>query len=209
MEPRSRSPLVICALAGIAGCSKREYKMPAGSMIPTLEPGSSISVDRSVKSPTRGEVWAYKDPESGKPFAKRLVAGPGDRVESRGGAIVINGKPLPACVIGRYQYTDGATKHEGDLVLERSEAAGYLTFQETLGVKDPAGPWEVKPGEWFAVGDNRRNSNDSRFWNGGQGGGVPLVRLLGRVELRPVALPAGAEGLATDFARCKSELGVL
>jgi signal peptidase I len=200
--------LLLAGPLALGGCDKRRFKMPSGSMLPSLAAGTSFVADRSVKRPTRGEVWVFEFPENREQnFAKRLVAGPGDRVEVRGGKLQVNGKPLPTCVVGRWSPPGEGPGHDGELVLEKLDAGAYLTFREDQS-RDPAGPWEVKVGEWFAVGDNRNNSHDSRSWNGGLGGGVPQAMLLGRVEMPPLALPAGAEGLAAGFAKCQAELGV-
>ena len=141
-------------------------------------------------------------------FAKRLVAGPGDTIEERAGRLVVNGKPLPACLVGRYAVTDGDRTSSGDLVLEKSEAGAYLIFDASGGAAAPGGPWQMGANEWFVVGDNRRNSHDSRSWNDGRGRGLPEPMLVGRVEMPPLALPVGGEGLAPGLSKCKAELGV-
>jgi signal peptidase I len=201
---------VLLAATGLAatGCARKRFKMPSGSMLPSFPIGAYFSADTSVKQPRRGEVWAFQNPDDrDQNFAKRLVAGPGDRVEVRGGKLVVNGKPLPSCAVGRWSYAEGTDRHEGELVLEKLEAGAYLTFEEP-SAHAMTGPWEVKVGEWFAVGDNRSNSHDSRSWNGGLGGGVAKELLIGRVDPEPPVLPPGAEGLAAGFAKCKAELGV-
>lgn len=210
MKPHPR--LAVAALAllvlGSTGCDKKRYKMPAGSMLPSLAAGTSFVADRSVKRPVRGEVWVFEFPENREQtFVKRLIAGPGDRVELRSGKLHLNGKPVPACSVGRWSLPGEGPGHEGELWLEKLDAGAYLVFREDRSA-GTTGTWEVKVTEWFAVGDNRNNSHDSRTWQAGVGGGVPQTMLLGRVEMPPLALPAGAEGLGAGFGKCKAELGV-
>jgi signal peptidase I len=197
---------VLCAvmLLGLSACSKRRYKMPSGSMWPSIPVGETVTADTSIKTPARGDVFVFKLPEHPEQsFVKRIVALPGDRVETKGRTLLVNGKAVPSCVVGPFAFQSEGARHEGDLVLE---GAGYLVFHEKESLSSD-GAWTVGEGQFWAMGDNRNNSHDSRMWFGGNGGGVPSALIEGKVATTKAALPAGADALAPGFEKCKKELG--
>lgn len=209
-HPAARPLAAACLIAiAAAGCSKRSFRISAGSMLPAFAPGMEVSADTRAKTPARGEVWVFRFPENPKQeFVKRVVGLPGDRIEMSRGALVVNGKPVPSCAVGAYTYVEEGQPHPGRLVLEKVDAAAYLTFLEDLPELGAQGPWTAAGGELFMVGDNRLNSHDSRTWRAGLGGGLPEDMLIGRVDPPPLGLPRGAEGLGEAFAKCKVSLGV-
>lgn len=176
------------------------FKIPSGSMIPTLQVGDHIFVAKYVYGaaipwtnkrvlarmpPSRADVIVFAFPERPEQdFIKRVVAIPGDRLEARGSHPWINGWEVPHCYVGVYAYNELDTllgKHEGDLFVEYLEDQTYLTlYDRTTPAQDYQGPYTVKPGEVWVMGDNRNNSHDSRMWFGGQGGGVPFGNIRGR-----------------------------
>jgi signal peptidase I len=201
--------LVVAISLAATGCSKKRYKLPAGSMLPTFEIGSRVSADTRAKVPARGDVFVFKFPEHPEQsFVKRVVALPGEKIEVRGKVVTVNGVPLPTCDVGAWSYNDEGSVHPGDLVLEKNGSAAYLVFYETGLGPGADGAWTVEPGEYFVLGDNRYNSHDSRLWFGARGGGVPEANLIGRVDPPKLALPKGAESLAARLASCKKDLGV-
>jgi signal peptidase I len=74
------------------------------------------------------------------------------------------------------------TRHEGDLFVEFLGDEAYVTLYDRAsgGFPERQGPYVVKDGEVWVMGDNRNNSHDSRMWFGGQGGGVPFENIKGR-----------------------------
>jgi signal peptidase I len=160
------------------------FKIPAGSMIPTLQVGDHIFVDKRATLPKRGDVIVFKYPrEPEKDFVKRVIAVGGDTVEWRDGIPVVNGQPiLRRALEGECQYVDY------DSLSDRWDSRRCRAFEETLDgrnwrvFQDPSGfdsrfaPVVVPPGAYYVLGDNRDNSHDSRFW-----GSVPASLIKGTV----------------------------
>ena len=191
------------------------FKIPSGSMIPTLQVGDHIFVNKFTYGPAipytrtrlfasmppdRGDVMVFAFPEHPEQdFIKHVIALPGDKLEARGGHPILNGWEVPSCFVGLYTYTEGEpipSKHEGDLFVEFLGDEAYLTLYDRYagGLNDYQGPYIVKPGEVYVMGDNRNNSHDSRMWFGGQGGGVPFENIKGRALF--VWLSVGEQGMA-------------
>jgi len=177
------------------------FKIPSGSMIPTLMVGDHIFVNKFSYGPaipyTHSRVWTSMPPHRAdvivfafpehpeQDFIKRVIALPGDRLEAKNGHPIINGWEVPSCRVGTWSYNDydsPITRHEGDLFVEYLGAESYLTFYDHASGAFPEyqGPYFAKAGEVWVMGDNRNNSHDSRMWFGGQGGGVPFENIRGR-----------------------------
>jgi signal peptidase I len=135
------------------------FKIPSGSMIPTLEIGDHILVNKlsyglrmpfleryllQYSHPRRGDVVVFIYPEDrSKDFIKRVIAVGGDTVELRDKKIFINGK----------QIED-----------PHGHFAGYDPLAGGVGSGDDYGPKTVPQNHIFVMGDNRDRSYDSRFW---------------------------------------------
>ena len=130
------------------------FKIPSGSMRPTLMEGDRILVSKFLyrfREPQRGEIIVFRFPENPRrPYIKRLVAVGGDRVEIREGRMVINGQVVPERFARAYYYNQGQ-----------------------YGL--PESVVEVPPDAFFVLGDNSASSHDSRFW-----GFVPRRLLIGK-----------------------------
>jgi signal peptidase I len=176
------------------------FKIPSGSMIPTLRVGDHIFVDKlrygpllpfgkgrlyARMPPARGDVVVFGFPERpDEDFIKRVIGHPGDVIEVFDGHPRVNGWDVPHCRAGTFTYSEGDEvwgRHEGELDVEFLGENSYLVLHDraALGAADHQGPFTVKPGEFFVMGDNRNNSHDSRLWFGGRGGGVPFDLLKG------------------------------
>jgi signal peptidase I len=165
------------------------FRIPSGSMIPTLEIGDQIFVNKFiygvripftnyvpfkiVREPARGDVIVFNNPITpDKDFVKRVVGIPGDTVELKDKVVYLNGKAAPTTVEHpAYRYMDERAdwvQLEGALSRESLDGNQHYTLRETV---DPTGmhegPWTVPPGNVFVMGDNRDNSEDSRYGLGG------------------------------------------
>jgi signal peptidase I len=176
------------------------FKIPSGSMLPTLQIQDHIFVNKlaygpqipftsvrlwSTLPPKRGDVMVFISPDgppdSAQDYIKRVIALPGDTLLVERGHPIINGWRVPNCRVGKYDYHEGAsTLKHGELFMEFLGEVSYLTLFEDQRSDPEQGPYHVKAGETWVLGDNRNNSSDSRAWYGGRGGGVPDANLKGR-----------------------------
>lgn len=181
------------------------YKVPSGSMMPNILVGDHFFADKGVyrkRAPRRGEAIVFRFPERrDQDFIHRVVGIACDRIEVRDGELVINGWPVPRCEVSEWSYAepmDGAS-HRGKLFVEFLDDAAYYVFLDAQALGSPyQGPFDVKRGEAFVLGDNRNNAHDSRMWFGGTGGGVPLDDVKGRARM--VWVSAASERTGIDLA---------
>jgi signal peptidase I len=180
------------------------YRIPSGSMTPTLLVGDWLFVNKLVYGPhipfTSSVLPGYADPkredvvvfvsppqidqpEDPTPtLVKRLWGMPGDTVYMRDGTLYIDGIAHPqGPAYARFDSTDATVSHPGDVSPD-------FDWQKTIGLREsrfgPAptqpthdnwGPLVVPLRSYFMMGDNRYNSKDSRFW-----GFVPRANMRGR-----------------------------
>ncbi|WP_336986695.1 signal peptidase I [Altererythrobacter aquiaggeris] len=167
-----------------------------------------------ANEPERGDVVIFKHPVDGVDYIKRVIGVPGDTIAMRGGQIILNGSPVPKVQID--DFTIPVTPNTG-CVYERYFRAtadggvcAYPQFRETLPSgesydvldfgptpQDDSAPVIVPAGKMFVMGDNRDNSQDSRF-PAQPGGGVGLVDqdlLVGRAQVMMWSTDGGAEWL--------------
>lgn len=218
----SKIVLVLAGLAGVAVVTVLVlrlfifgfYVVPSGSMIPALQPGDRVTVNRVAGAPQRGDILVFEFPENPKQdFVKRVIALAGDKLEIKEGHTVLNGWQAPSCLVGKYSYDERydnggpGVRHVGDVFVEYLDAAAYLIFLDTSGAlfSESQGPYVVSATEIMVLGDNRNNSHDSRMWFGGHGGGVPPANIHGKVIGRDVpTLPDSMADLKGGFDACKA-----
>lgn len=192
---------VVIAL-GLRAVVVEAFKIPSGSMLPTLQIDDHIFVNKFIYGPTvpllgariaanmppdRGDVIVFEFPDpdpthEGQDFIKRVIALPGDTLEVNQGHPSINGWVVPSCKVGLYPYgkNDGHAAQYGELFVEFLGEMSYLTVYEQGTMSGFEGPFKVGPDEVYVMGDNRHNSHDSRRWRNGEGAGVPFENIRGR-----------------------------
>jgi len=169
------------------------FKIPSGSMIPTLLIGDFILVNKyayglrlpvlnskflELGEPRRGDVVVFRYPvDPGVNFIKRLVGLPGDTLVYRDKKLFINGEPLEMESHGNYSSNEVKCTTPQPDAMRYTEQLGDvqhdILIHSNSGSRD--GQWVVPEGHYFMMGDNRDRSNDSREW-----GFVPEANLMGR-----------------------------
>lgn len=168
--------------------------IPSGSMRPTLLEGDVVLVNRlaydlklpltdvvllPLGEPQRGDVVTLSSPAGGTRLIKRIVGLPGDRIAMRDDVLILNGQPL--AYTG--QRTHGETVAPGwvvDAVRATEDLGGHphpVQLLPTLPARRSFAEITVPAGQYFLLGDNRDNSEDSRFI-----GTVPREKLIGRAH---------------------------
>lgn len=161
------------------------YQIPSGSMMPGLKEGDFILVNKYAyglkinrtdlpfsgnQNPDYGDVVVFLEPNTKIPFIKRLIAKPGDRVAYRNKVIYLNGVPLSQELISKDQ--------QEYLLKEFFEENSRIIRITQPQRNDSMSEITVPEGNYFVMGDNRDNSNDSRFW-----GFVPRSHFFGKGSL--------------------------
>jgi len=169
------------------------FRIPSGSMYPTLQIGDFIAVNKfaygvklpvlqttiiPVLDPERGDVVVFKYPnDPDVDYIKRVAGLPGDKITYVGRTLFINDKAVAQKFIGKYDGTESSAIMNGASIVEETFPEGNV--HQILLDMDKSSPdmntVVVPDGHYFMVGDNRDHSNDSRFW-----GFVPEKNLKGK-----------------------------
>lgn len=178
------------------------YRVPTGSLQPTVKPGDFLLVNQyayglnfpvgnhklvEIGKPKRGDiVLFYAPPDPSIVYVKRLIGLPGDRIEYRNKVLWINGQEMKQDLIKKTVDDEpavtGSNPEEHIPVDEKEENLGgvkhrmYVISEGMQSSNDFA--VTVPPGHYFMMGDNRDNSDDSRMW-----GFVPENYLIGKAFL--------------------------
>ena len=154
------------------------YRIPAGSMLPTLFIGDFIAVDTRDVDPVAGDVIVFIYPHNQSTnFIKRVIGLPGDEIVYDQKRLVINGTAVQQIKSDSYKLK--TPSQELDLI-EYSEVVGASTHSilNDRGRTSRSMTISVPEGSYFVMGDNRDHSNDSRFW-----GFVPEANIIGKAYL--------------------------
>lgn len=190
------------------------YKIPTGSMLPTLKVGDFIFAYKlpfgfpipfangerwAASLPQRGDVVVFRYPgNENVNYVKRVVGLPGDRIAIKNKKLLVNDveagyQALPETVIHDVPSSDYYSASL-ETIRSSSPEAAHIVMNNHADQADFFGPVVVPPGQIFVLGDNRDSSDDSRYW-----GTVPVNHLEGRVVLVWLSLdwmnPWGGERL--------------
>jgi signal peptidase I len=182
------------------------FRIPSGSMIPTLQVGDLILVNKftyglrlpiidkkvvSLNTPQRGDVIVFRYPlDPSVDYIKRVVGLPGDEVAYLNKKLTVNGKEVPLVSKGEYFDTDrvayaslygenlGGVDH--DILLDSNRSPEIEPFpgfpnRDACQYSAEGVRCKVPANNYFAMGDNRDNSADSRYW-----GFVPDANIVGK-----------------------------
>jgi len=144
----------------------QSFYIPSGSMLPTLQIGDRIIVNKlsyRFHDPHRGDIVVFARPpledQAYADLVKRVIGLPGETISSRDGNIYINGNEL----------------NEPWLPKGPDSYSGPLPGGDPHPQFDLPGPVKIPPGYYYVMGDNRTNSEDSRFF-----GPIPKSLIVGR-----------------------------
>jgi signal peptidase I len=128
--------VLAAAIMCAAGCTSKTIHVEGDAMAPAFKNGETAIATLVVDRLDRGEVVAFRYPlDESKSFIKRIVGLPGEQIEMKNGQVFVNGRQLDE------PYVDAANRSV-----------------------DSRAPLAIPEGEYFVLGDNRRNSSDSRHW---------------------------------------------
>jgi len=204
---RSFFPIILLVLV-IRSFIAEPFRIPSASMLPTLHIGDFILVNKfaygirlpvlntkivDLAEPERGEVLVFRFPKNPKvDYIKRVVGLPGDKVGYFDKTVFINGKAIEQEVKSKDVSLLGLVPARAELRFEQLGENGHdlLVDPDRRLVE---GEMVVPDGHYFVMGDNRDNSNDSRFW-----GTVPEENLVGKAFIIWMSWDWNAGGIVWD-----------
>ncbi len=187
---RSFFPVVLIVLL-LRSFLVEPFRIPSGSMMPTLLVGDFILVNKftygirlpvlhnkiiELNTPKRGDIVVFRFPKDPTvDYIKRVVGLPGDKIAYHEKKLFINDQPIAQVSLGKSAYVaDGEDPASVEHLVENLTPVEHSILinhaQPTVEVE-----YVVPAGHYFMMGDNRDNSNDSRYW-----GTVPEENLVGK-----------------------------
>ncbi|MFA5982766.1 MAG: signal peptidase I [Methylococcaceae bacterium] len=167
------------------------FRIPSGSMMPTLLIGDFILVNKftygirlpvinkkiiSINEPKHGDIVVFRFPKDPSvDYIKRVIGLPGDKISYFNKKLTVNGESVEQVDIGSYQGVGQGQEMTGAEHLIENLTGVEHSILIRNGVPSVEGVFVVPEGNYFVMGDNRDNSNDSRYW-----GTVPEENLLGK-----------------------------
>ena len=176
---RSFFPVILIVLI-LRSFLVEPFRIPSGSMLPTLEVGDFILVNKftygirlpvtdykilQMGEPARGDVVVFRYPKDpSTDYIKRVVGLPGDHVEYRDKTVYVNGEPMSKEYVGPYMGSNTGMPLSG--IQRMQENLDGVQHDILIEHNKPRidGGMIVPQGHYFVMGDNRDNSNDSRYW---------------------------------------------
>ncbi len=187
---RSFFPVVLIVLV-LRSFIAEPFRIPSASMMPTLLIGDFILVNKftygirlpvinkkiiELNEPKRGDIVVFRYPKDPSvDYIKRVIGLPGDRVAYYDKKLHINGVAVNQVSLGRYQGVGQGEDMTGNEHLLEDLTGVEHSILIRNGSLSAEGVYVVPPGNYFVMGDNRDNSNDSRYW-----GTVPEAYLVGQ-----------------------------
>ncbi len=163
------------------------FQIPSESMVPTLEVGDFILVNKfhyglrlpvvrtkviDINEPKRGDVMVFFPPHEKIYFIKRVVGLPGDEIRYINNQLYINGEKMPQ----KLEASLPPQNPQYQITYENLAGVEHLMRKHIVpGSLSRSGTWVVPEGHYFMMGDNRDNSSDSRVW-----GFVPEENIVGK-----------------------------
>lgn len=187
---RSFFPVVLIVLL-LRSFLVEPFRIPSGSMMPTLLIGDFILVNKFIygirlpvvnskilkwDKPKRGDIVVFRYPKNPEvDYIKRIIGLPGDKIAYSNKKIFVNDKLMSQISLGSYQGLGQGKNMTGAIHLTEHLAA--VEHSILIRKKQPTieSIYIVPNGHYFVMGDNRDNSNDSRYW-----GTVPEANLVGK-----------------------------
>jgi signal peptidase I len=167
------------------------FRIPSGSMMPTLLVGDFILVNKftygirlpvvnkkviAINEPERGDIVVFRYPKDPSvDYIKRVIGLPGDKIVYDHKKLYINDESMDQVVIGRYQGLGQGQDMTGAEHLRENLKGIEHSILIRNEVPSDTFSYVVPEGSYFVMGDNRDNSNDSRYW-----GTVPEENLVGK-----------------------------
>ena len=164
------------------------FRIPSGSMLPSLYIGDFILVNKfaygiklpilnkmilELSEPERGDVIVFRYPrDPDLDYIKRVIGLPGDHIAYYNKVLYVNGKPISRSFVGQYE---GPGQTFANSYIEKLPGADHEMLLLPARPNNLQGEYIVPEGMYFVMGDNRDNSNDSRVW-----GPVPEGNLIGK-----------------------------
>ena len=222
---RSFFPVLLMVFL-LRGFVAEPFRIPSGSMLPTLEVGDFILVNKfsygirlpiihkkvvDVNQPQRGDIVVFRWPKDNKTsFIKRLIGLPGDTIEYKRRALYVNGTPVGNLQINDYiAFGESEAQNQYSQVIATGEIKDgqpamveFSTLQKkSVRGSGREGTWVVPQGHYFVMGDNRDGSYDSRGW-----GFVPDQNIVGKAFFVWFHYNTMAGG-GFDFSRVGTKIG--
>ena len=155
------------------------YQIPSESMVPTLEIGDFILVNKyayglrlpvlgtrivEIGDPQRGDIMVFVPPHDPRYFIKRVIGLPGDKIRYVNKSLYINGERLEYDFVGEVTRFHAASNRTYTAREYTEHIAGIVHETHRLGNSEPPREWTIPEEHYFMMGDNRDFSDDSRRW---------------------------------------------